>query len=240
MRRDHRPYYIKQIYTRAQSLYVNHFLRPQFESLGARFTFIHPWHVEVFGGPIRLGEHVCVMAADDNKVRFSVWSNEKDIEGITVGDACLISPGARISAAKSITIGNSCMLASGVYITDSDWHDIYNRVTLGTARPVVLKDNVWVGDNAMIGKGVTIGENTIVGARSVVMSDLPANVIAAGNPARVVRELNPEEQPFFTRGQWFEDAESLQRGFQVIDQGMLQGNTLLGWLRHAWFPRRGE
>jgi len=239
VRKDHRPYYLKRLYIRAQALYVKHFLCPQFESLGDDFNFMQPWNVEVFGGPVYLGNHVCVMAATDNKVRFSVWTNEKDPEGIFIGDACLISPGVRISAAKRITIGASCMIASGAYITDSDWHDIYNRVSVGKAKPVTLEKNVWVGDNAMIGKGVTIGENSIIGARSVVLQDIPANVIAAGNPAKIIRELDPNEE-VFTRDQWFKDSHTLNRGLALIDRNLLEGNTLLGWLRHILFPRRGD
>lgn len=58
-----------------------------------------------------------------------------------------------------------------------------------------LKKNVWLGTGVSVLPGVTIGENTIIGAGSVVTKDLPANVIAAGNPARVVRNLLPEDRP---------------------------------------------
>lgn len=57
------------------------------------------------------------------------------------------------------------------------------------AAPIHIKDNVWVGGGAIICKGVTIGENTTIGAGSVVTKDIPANVFAAGNPCRVIREL---------------------------------------------------
>lgn len=57
------------------------------------------------------------------------------------------------------------------------------------AAPIAVKDNVWVGGGAIICKGVTIGENTTIGAGSVVTRDIPANVFAAGNPCRVIREL---------------------------------------------------
>ena len=61
------------------------------------------------------------------------------------------------------------------------------------ARPVVLRDNVWIGFDAIILPGVTIGEGSIVGARSVVTHDVPPYTIAAGNPARVIRALAPSE-----------------------------------------------
>jgi maltose O-acetyltransferase len=57
------------------------------------------------------------------------------------------------------------------------------------ADPIVIGDNVWLGGGVIVCPGVTIGENTVVGAGSVVTRDLPANVVAVGSPARVVREL---------------------------------------------------
>lgn len=239
MRRDHRPYFLKKLYSRLQTLYVKHFLAPQFESLGRNFNFMLPWNVEVFGGNVYLGNHISIMASKDHKVRFSVWTNHDDAEGIFVGDACLISPGVRISAAKRISIGNSCMIASGAYITDSDWHGLYNRVETGTANPVTLEENVWLGDNAMVCKGVTIGKNSIIGARSVVLHDIPENVVAAGNPAKPIRELDPDE-PVFTRLDWYADADALNHGLELIDKSILEGNTLRGWLRYLLFPRKGD
>ncbi|MFO8049121.1 MAG: acyltransferase [Desulfosudaceae bacterium] len=239
MRREHRPFYLKRFYVGLQRLYVNHFLRPQFESLGTNFNFMQPWNVEVFGPHIHVGDHVNIMAASDNKVRFSVWSDHPDVEGIFVGDACLISPGVRISAAKKITIGQSTMLASGVYITDSDWHDFYNRVETGSAAPVSLGENVWIGDNAIIGKGVTIGDNSIIGARSVVLHDIPENVIVGGHPAKIIRELDPDKS-FYTRADWYADPDRLNAGLESIERHLLQGNTLLHWLRYMLWPRKGE
>jgi maltose O-acetyltransferase len=59
------------------------------------------------------------------------------------------------------------------------------------ARPIVIGDNVWLGGGSIVCPGVTIGENTVVGAGAVVIRDLPANVVAVGNPARVVNEVQP-------------------------------------------------
>jgi len=239
LRRDHRPYYVKQFFTRLQTIYVKRYLRPHFDALGENSNFMKPQYVEVFGAMVHLGDHVSVMASKDHRVRFSVWTDNPAVEGIFVGDACLISPGVRISAGKKITIGNSCMIASGVYIADSDWHGHYDRVAIGHADPVVLEDNVWVGDNAIVCKGVTIGKNSIIGARSVVLHDIPENVIAAGNPAKPIRELDKDKE-FFTRLDWYEDADALNNGLALIDKSILQGNTFWGWLRYVFFPRVGD
>jgi maltose O-acetyltransferase len=59
------------------------------------------------------------------------------------------------------------------------------------ARPIVIGDNVWLGGGVIVCPGVTIGANTVVGAGAVVICDLPANVVAVGNPARVVKAVEP-------------------------------------------------
>ena len=132
------------------------------------------------------------------------------------------------------------MFAAGAYITDADWHDIYDRTeVVGQTRPVILKKNVWIGDGATICKGVTIGENSVIGAGSVVATDIPSNVVAAGNPARVVKELD-QSRPSITRASIFKDSARLQEDLDRIDAYVLGSNTLLGWLRVKLFPRQGD
>jgi len=72
-------------------------------------------------------------------------------------------------------------------IMDTDWH--WNDPRTGPNAPVEIGDNVWLGINVTVTKGVTIGENTLVAAGSIVTKSLPANVVAAGIPAKVIREL---------------------------------------------------
>lgn len=239
MRRDHRPYYLKNWYVKFQEFYVNHFLRPQFDALGENFNFMQPWNVEVFGPYIHIGDHVNVMASADNRVRFSVWTDHDDVEGIFIGDACLICPGCRISAARKITIGDGTMLAAGAYVTDADWHGLYDRRSTGVAHPVAIGENVWIGDNAIVTKGVTIGKNSIIGARSIVLHDIPDNVVAAGNPAQIIKELDPDG-PFFSRKDWYADPVKLRADLENIDRSILKGNTFLHWLRYLFFPRKGD
>ena len=170
MLRDHRPYRIKKAYLKFTEFYVEHFLRPQFASFGKGHTFIRPWHVEIFGAPIRVGNYVNVIAARDRKVRLTVWSDREDPAGIRVGDYCLICPGVRMSSAVEIVVGDNCMFATNAYITDSDWHDIYNRVAIvGKSGPVRIGNNVWVGDSAIVCKGVNIGENSAYTEDEVVL-----------------------------------------------------------------------
>jgi acetyltransferase-like isoleucine patch superfamily enzyme len=240
LRRDHRPYILKRLDLGFQKWYANHYLRPQFEHMGRGCIFMKPWHVEVFGGPVTLGNYATVIAAPDLKVRITVWS---DLEGggrIEIGHFALICPGVRISAATQISIGASCMLAQGVFITDSDWHGVYDRSqAIGSTAEVRIEDNVWIGDSVIVCKGVRIGENSVIGAGSIVVRDIPANAVAAGNPATVLKYLEPG-RPVKTRADWLANPGELAAQFDLIDRHLMEKNTWLGWLRSVIQPRRGD
>ena len=149
----------------------------------------------------------------------------------------MISPGVRINAAESITIGDSCMIANGAYITDSDWHGIYDRVSHAqVSKPVVIADNVWIGDHATILKGVTVGENSVVAAGAVVTKDVAANTIVAGNPATIIRDLDPHAE-FKTRADFFSNPIELQKQFDGLDYMVLQGNKFWPWLLGFFWPK---
>ena len=239
MRRDHRPYYVKRAFLRFQELYVRRFLLPQFETLGTGHTIMRPWYIEVFGAPIRIGKFANIIAAADQRVRLAVWPAEDGCGEIGIGDYCLISPGVRVSSADGIRIGDSCMLANGVYLTDADWHDLYNRTVMGRTAPIEIGSNVWIGDSAIVCKGVSIGENSIIGAGAVVVQSIPPNCVAAGNPARIVKELDPEHT-FITRQEWFQDNGLKNGGFDKFDREMLSENTLWHWLRYLLFPSQDD
>jgi len=65
------------------------------------------------------------------------------------------------------------------------------------AADVIIKDNCWLGAGSTICPGVTIGENSVIGAGSVVIKDIPANCVAAGNPCKVIREINENDMKFY-------------------------------------------
>lgn len=240
MQRDYRPYWLKRAYLAFRARYAEHFLRPRFASLGDEPTFMKPWFVHVAGPNITLGRRATVIAEPDRRVRIAVWGRAPGQGRIRIGAQVLITPGVRISASDSIEIGDDCMIASGAYITDSDWHGIYDRIARNPeTTPVRIGNNVWIGDGAIVLKGVTIGDNSIVGAGSVVARDVPANVVVAGNPARIVKELDPDG-PFVTRGDFFNDPNSFFSRADELDREVLAGNTLLGWLRAVFLPRRSD
>ena len=90
-----------------------------------------------------------------------------------------------------ITIGADCQIGTNVQLL-TPTHPVEpgpRRDKWEAARPIVIGDNVWLGSGAIVLPGVTIGDNTVVGAGAVVTRDLPANVVAAGNPARVVKTI---------------------------------------------------
>lgn len=105
---------------------------------------------------------------------------------IIIGDNCGFS-GTVIGAFDLIQIGNNVMCGANTLITDSDWHPKDKRS--GSPKPVIIEKNVWIGEGVKVLKGVKIGENSVIGAGSVVASNIPANVIAAGNPCRVIKKL---------------------------------------------------
>ena len=138
-------------------------------------------------------------------------------------------------AAESIVIGDACMIAHGVYISDADWHGIYDRAQpVGNTKPVTLEDNVWIGDSAIICKGVTIGKNSIIGAGAVVTKDVPPNSIFAGNPAKLVKFL--ENETFNTRADFLEDPAKLAKDFDLLDQHTLKNKTLINWIKSILIP----
>lgn len=79
-------------------------------------------------------------------------------------------------------------MRTNTLITDSDWH--LDDPRSGKPKAVTIGDNVWLGEGAKILKGVTIGENSVIGAGAVVTKSIPANVIAAGNPCKVIKQID--------------------------------------------------
>ena len=83
------------------------------------------------------------------------------------------------------------MIASNVYISDSDWHGIYDRInTPGSSQNITIEENSWIGEGSKISKGVRIGKNSIIGLGSVVTSNVPDNEIFGGNPAKKIGEID--------------------------------------------------
>lgn len=118
---------------------------------------------------------------------------------ISIGKGSYINVNCNFIDDGEITIGEKVMFGPAVTIATVG-HPINPelREYMYTA-PVRIGNNVWIGGNVTICPGVTIGENSVVGAGSVVIHDVPANCIAAGNPCKVIREINEHDKEFYFR-----------------------------------------
>lgn len=100
-----------------------------------------------------------------------------------------------------ITIGDGCMFAPNVILATAG-HPVDPELRAQVyqyTKPVKIGNNVWIGAGAIVLPGVTIGDNTVIGAGSVVTRDIPANVVAVGNPCRVMREIGEYDQVYYYR-----------------------------------------
>lgn len=112
-------------------------------------------------------------------------------EHLSVGDRTFINSNLTALDVAPIRIGADCQIGPNVQLL-TPVHPLEpspRRDKLEAGQPITIGDNVWLGGGVIVCPGVTIGDNVVVGAGSVVTRDLPANVLAVGNPARVVRTL---------------------------------------------------
>jgi maltose O-acetyltransferase len=110
---------------------------------------------------------------------------------ISIGDGTFINVGAVMLDVMPITIGAACQIGTRVQLLTAG-HPLDpepRRIGWEYGRPITIADNVWLGGGAIVCPGVSIGEDTVVGAGAVVSRDLPAGVVAAGVPARILREI---------------------------------------------------
>lgn len=127
---------------------------------------------------------------------------------IEVGPFCYVGDGVILSAANLIHIGEATLIAHGVQVFDNDTHpanpidrEAHFKKMLGhpanrdlpiNDAPIIIGSHCWIGMHSIVMKGVTIGDNSIIAPGSVVTKNVPANVLAAGNPATVVKHLSSE------------------------------------------------
>lgn len=133
---------------------------------------------------------------------------------VYLGKWAKIGYGTTINCVNSIEIGDETAIADNVTIVDHNFHPInpedrrymrhtphgsLERMPMYSANaPIKIGRNVWIGTNVRICKGVTIGDNSVIGACSIVTKSIPANCVAVGNPAKVVKEnIDKETTPIF-------------------------------------------
>lgn len=143
-------------------------------------------------GRIVLGDNVRI----DGKSSFTFAARYSEHPTLEIGDNSGVGHNSVFVIGKRITIGKHCRLASNVYLFDSPGHPMDAAARMAglpaaaeDVREIVVGDNVWIGSRAVIFPGVKIGEGSVVATGAVVMSDVPAYTLVAGNPARQVKSL---------------------------------------------------
>jgi acetyltransferase-like isoleucine patch superfamily enzyme len=148
----------------------NEIIRKLFSGTGERFIIEPPFYCD-YGSNISIGNN---FYSNFNLVIL-------DCAKIVIGDNVLIGPNVGIYAAG---------------------HPVHHELRIQEyefAFPVYIGSNVWIGGSAVINPGVKIGENSVIGSGSVVTKDIPSNVVAAGNPCRVIREITGEDKIYYFR-----------------------------------------
>lgn len=134
-------------------------------------------------------ELFCNQIGEGTKLHAPVFVNLG--RNVRIGRRCSIMNGFQCMAAGGLIIEDDVLISLNCTIATNN-HDFYERSVL-TCLPVHICRNAWLGVNVTICPGVTIGENAVIGAGSVVTKDIPANAVAAGVPARVIRYLDADQ-----------------------------------------------
>lgn len=156
-------------------------------------------------------------APEDNGLRREV---ARELFG-RIGEGCYLEPplrcdygthirmGDRVYAnfnlvvldCAAVTIGNDVLIGPnvGIYTAGHPVDPGLRRDGLEFALPITIEDGVWIGGHAVIGPGVRIGRNSVIGAGSVVTKDIPSNVVAVGNPCRVMRPVTERDREFWEK-----------------------------------------
>jgi acetyltransferase-like isoleucine patch superfamily enzyme len=153
------------------------------------------------GAPYIYGDGDIVIADD-----VRIGNRSTFIVGLKVFPSATLEIGARstlgymnlISVAQSVRIGTDCLFAGEVKIIDNNSHSLdfedrrrHAPLEPHHVAPVIVEDDVWIGTNSIVLKGVTIGRGAVIAAGSVVTRSVPPFTVAAGNPARVVQQIEP-------------------------------------------------
>ena len=108
---------------------------------------------------------------------------------------CTILDGAKVTFGDNVFIAPNCVFTTAGHAIDAE----HRASGLEIALPIYIGDNVWIGANVTVLPGITIGDNTIICAGSVVDKDIPSNVIAVGNPCKVLREVTEKDKEKYPR-----------------------------------------
>ena len=125
---------------------------------------------------------------------------------ISIGEGCYFNAGTTFIDDWKIEIGKNCLFGPNVTLCTTG-HPISpnHRMDGMYSFPIKIGNTCWIGANVIVLPGVTIGDNTVIGAGSVVTKDIPANVVAAGNPCRVLRSIDERDEACYFKGHRFDE-----------------------------------
>jgi len=179
---------LKQYFTKLT--YLKYRFYPNFEIKEDNIFFGFPYFKNKPGGRIKIGKFCTFLSRHTSNLiginRPCIISTLTNNAQIIIGNNCGFS-GTVIGAFIRIELQNNVRCGANTLITDSDWHTDDPRS--GIPKPILIEENVWLGEGVKVLKGVTIGKNSVIGAGSVVTKSIPSNVIAAGNPCKVIKPL---------------------------------------------------
>jgi len=142
-----------------------------------------------FGKNVQIG----VVSSPNFYSHYTYLEARDERSEIIIGDNVTINNAFSVECSSKVVIENDVLIGLNCSIIDNDGHNLaIEKRSTGNPKtaPVHIRQNVFLGSNVSILKGVTIGKNSIIGNGSVVTKDIPENVIAAGNPAKVIRNLD--------------------------------------------------
>jgi acetyltransferase-like isoleucine patch superfamily enzyme len=160
-------------------------------NFGKKISFIgFPKFRNKPGGKIFVGDYCSFLSSSKSNMiginRPCIFTTQEPTATLVIGNHCGFS-GTVIGAFTRIELGDNVRCGANTLITDSDWHTDDPRS--GVPQPIVIEKNVWLGEGCKVLKGVIIGENSVIGAGSIVTKNIPPNVIAGGNPCRIIKTL---------------------------------------------------
>ncbi|MBQ7257642.1 MAG: sugar O-acetyltransferase [Abditibacteriota bacterium] len=127
-------------------------------------------------------------------------------KNIEVGENFFSSFNLTILDVAKVKIGDNCLFGPNVsiYTAGHPIHPVARNTGYEYGISVTVGNNVWLGGSVTLCPGVTIGDNTVIGAGSVVTKDIPSNVVACGNPCRVVKEITEKDKDFYYKDRKFD------------------------------------
>ena len=191
------PYRLSQHLHSVRDILYTMWIRNFIGQMGEHSRIIYPCSLQGEGQKrIVIGDHTSIQSHSILGC-WEIYGDQQFSPSIIIGNHCSIGEYNHITACNKITIGDGLLTGRYIYIGDNahgglSWEEAEIspvRRHLTSKGEIKIGRNVWIGDKVSIFGGVTIGANVIIGAGSIVTHDLPSNCMAAGAPAKIVKQL---------------------------------------------------